>query len=248
MANNTRRVMGDNGLKKTGMPKGSKHGIKKKGKTPDGLRKGNIHAKGQKPKWSQKYLRDAIETQFTPGPFGTAYQPHYVEQAKLALMAGFTDLDLARLLRVSQMTLLNWRKKYPEFDEAVREGRKQADIKVANALFAAATGAKIEAVKIFYDSKLGETVEHKYIEHHTPNVQSAIFWLTNRDPENWKQTSRLEQSGPDGGPIETSMKYEFSQDTLQAALAKLGITNDFPETIEGSTKEGLKDAEPKKDK
>jgi hypothetical protein len=40
--------------------------------------------------------------------------------------------------------------------------------------------------------------------YYPPHPVACSFWLRNRSPEAWRDTSRTELSGPDGGPIQAA--------------------------------------------
>lgn len=68
----------------------------------------------------------------------TDYNPDYIELVIDYLSKGKTLESFAGVIRVSRTTLYNWRKLYPEFDEAVDIGQSAAlakweDLLIANA-------------------------------------------------------------------------------------------------------------------
>ena len=60
-------------------------------------------------------------------------------------------------------------------------------------------GYSHEAVKIFNDG--GQPLIVPYTEHYPPDTTAAIFWLKNRRPEQWRDKSQQELSGPGGSPL-----------------------------------------------
>jgi hypothetical protein len=55
-----------------------------------------------------------------------------------------------------------------------------------------AVGYNFEATKIFMPAGHTKRVYAPYIEHVPPDVTACIFWLKNRDPQNWRDAQLLE--------------------------------------------------------
>lgn len=86
---------------------------------------------------------------------------------------------------VDPRTFRRWRKKYPEFDEAMATGVEVANVSVSQALFRKAIGYD-------YEEKTYELVEgemrltKRVTKHVQPDVKAIMHWLYNRDPRNWR--------------------------------------------------------------
>jgi hypothetical protein len=150
-----------------------------------GAPKGNQYAKGN-----------------SGGGRPSKYEPRFADRAARACLAGFTDIEVADLLGVSVRTINTWKIEHPEFAAALKAGKAEADERVERSLFAKATGYTFDSVKIFQDK--GKPVIVPYREHVAPDTTAAIFWLKNRRPDLWRDVSRQEHTGKDGGPIESS--------------------------------------------
>lgn len=145
----------------------------------------------------------------------TAYRVEYVEQARKLCLLGATDVQLADFFGVTDTTIVNWRNKHPEFREAVREGKLEADAKVAESLYRRACGYSHDAVKIVADAKTGTEHVVPYVEHYPPDTTACIYWLKNRAPEHWRDKHHVEHSGSVGTP------QEMSDDELVARARQL---------------------------
>lgn len=110
---------------------------------------------------------------------------------------GRSDADIARTIGVNVATLTNWKSDFPDLVAALKSSKAVADALVEATLFERACGYSAPAVKVFYDAKLGQTVEHHYIEHYPPDTTACIFWLKNRQPKKWRDAHRLEVGGPE---------------------------------------------------
>ncbi len=103
---------------------------------------------------------------------------------------GKTDSQVAKLTGVSRVTIWQWRKKYPEFLNTVKEAKDVADDLVESCLFSRATGYNY--MKINKGVSFGNEWEVKVPTHIPPDVAACIFWLKNRRPEQWRDTKILE--------------------------------------------------------
>ena len=119
------------------------------------------------------------------------FKPEYVAIAKKACDLGATDMDLAEMFGVSLRTISYWRSGKPEFAEALRVGKDEADKRVEQALFNRAMGYSHEDTDIRVIE--GQVVVTPFIKHYAPDTTACIFWLKNRKPNEWR-----EKREPDG--------------------------------------------------
>ena len=115
------------------------------------------------------------------------FWPDRIDHVKAIAMRGLADNEMASILGVSEPLLNSWRKYYPEFNQAIEDGRSLPDQQVLAALHANAIGyerdqdvvvrtrrgSEIVTAKVFYP---GETAAQRY-------------WLNNRAPKYWKDRS-----------------------------------------------------------
>lgn len=88
----------------------------------------------------------------------------FVDRKGLVLVRGWardglTDVQIAKNIGITTSTLYEWKNKYPDFSEAIKESKEVADYEVESALFKKA--------------KMGD-------------VTAQIFWLKNRKPKQWR--------------------------------------------------------------
>lgn len=105
--------------------------------------------------------------------------------------AGKTNEQMAEIIGVHVRTIENWQGKHPEFMWALKEAKQIADDLVEASLFSRAVGYSYKSVKIF--SYEGDTFEHEYVEHHPPSEVACIFWLKNRQPDQWRADPKNEE-------------------------------------------------------
>lgn len=150
----------------------------------------------------------------------SSYKPEFAEQAYQHCLLGATDAVLAEHFGVALSTLSDWKNKFPEFSDALKRGKAPANADVAYALYKRATGAewmeeqafKLKSVE-YSDTgrKLRETERVEIVEvtrRAPPDPTSMIFWLKNRQPDQWRDKHDHELAGKGGGPLEIVWKGE----------------------------------------
>ena len=116
---------------------------------------------------------------------------------------GLFDEQIAKNMGVSEATLYNYKKKYPEFREALKKGKEVVDIQVENALFKKALGYNVIVQKAFklkdviYENgkkvSENERIEYATEEIHVPaDTTAQIFWLKNRKKMAWRDKVEVE--------------------------------------------------------
>lgn len=121
-----------------------------------------------------------------PGGRPTEYRAEFVEIAASMCLNGATDAEVAEELGVSLSAYYLWRAKYPEFLEALRYGKENADDRVERSLYHRAVGFSYPAVKVGFD-KHGKPIFARYEEYYPPDVGAAKMWLMNRRPKEWRE-------------------------------------------------------------
>lgn len=127
---------------------------------------------------------------------------------------GLTDRQIADSMGIAESTLYEWKKKYSEISEALKKGKEVFDAESVEALHQAGIGHYIEEVDT--DITIRDGMEIKRIRKRKrwipSNVTALIFWLKNRDPDNWKDRKAVEEVVNDDKAI---MRYiELLDDEL----------------------------------
>lgn len=119
-----------------------------------------------------------------------------IEQIESMRRQGLSNGQIAEEYGIAESTLKTLSHACPALFEALKRGREEADRKVENALFKAATGYTVDVVKpqklrqTRYDDK-GRRYDYEIIEDHTerqyvkPDNAAMIFWLKNRKGDEW---------------------------------------------------------------
>lgn len=145
------------------------------------------------------------------------YKEEYASLAFNYCLLGATDEDLATFFEVQKSTINNWKNDYPEFLDSIKKGKVQADAIIASSLYNRAKGAIINQQQAFkvkrvsYNDK-GNRIETESIEivdlqqEQPPDTTAAIFWLKNRNPNNWRDKTSTELTGKDGKDLISSIQ------------------------------------------
>lgn len=137
----------------------------------------------------------------------TKYKSEFAEQARKYCLLGAIDKDLAVFFEVDELTINRWKDAHPEFCKALKEGKDEADAKVADRLFNRALGYSHPEDKIFNNNGIPMVVPT--MKHYPPDTTACIFWLKNRQKDQWRDKQDHELTGKDGGPLQTNLEITF---------------------------------------
>lgn len=104
---------------------------------------------------------------------------------------GLFDKQIAKNMGISLATYYLYKKKYPEIQEAIEEGKEVVDVEVENALLKRALGYNytLRKQKVTKDGNIIDYEE----QYHVPGETIAqIFWLKNRRPKEWRERVEVE--------------------------------------------------------
>lgn len=134
----------------------------------------------------------------------TKYSKALCTRAKKEARQGLTDEEIAKALGISTSSFYLYISKYSEFSEAIKGGRQSAIAKVTNSLFKRAVGMETIERHLDYTppGDAGGAPKVKSIREVkktlAPDVTAQIFFLKNRDPENWKDSHKVDNTSSDG--------------------------------------------------
>lgn len=109
---------------------------------------------------------------------------------------GLTDADIAHNIGINVATLYDWKKKYPNIDNALKKGKEVVDIIVENALFKRAIGCTVEETHVREITKNGITTKtvEKFKREIPGDTVAQIYWLKNRRPDKWRDKPREDEA------------------------------------------------------
>ncbi len=129
----------------------------------------------------------------------TSYRDEYAEKAHKLCLLGITDVDLADMFDIAVSTLYEWKKKVPDFSEALLAGKKFADAEVASSLFERAKGYTCDDIHVSQFG--GKVIITNIKKHYPPDVAAAKLWLTNRQPDLWREKVDMNLGGQAENPL-----------------------------------------------
>jgi hypothetical protein len=173
---------------------------------------------------------------FQPGNPGrpTSYRAEYDQIArKFFLMAkAGTDEDLADLLDTDVATLRKWKKKFPSFSAAIKQGKHHSDLEVAESTYFKATGGSVIVKEIVnvpvWDAaakrvlKMPQVMETtKYIEG---DSRAQHLWLMNRQGKHWRSGFALSDQPPPAGSqqptVNVNITLQAEREQIEAIMAR----------------------------
>lgn len=99
---------------------------------------------------------------------------------------GAKDIDICNYLGITYTTFYKWISKYPEFENAIKNGKEVVDRKVENALLKRCLGFEYTEIKRIREN--GVVVKEEKTRKYTPpDVTACAIWLNNRKPDEWKR-------------------------------------------------------------
>ena len=124
----------------------------------------------------------------------------WLEEENLILLKswaidGLTDEQIAKQIGIATSTLYERKNKFSEISEALKKGKKIFDAESVQALHKAGIGHYVEEVDTDITIRNGEEIKRirKRKRWIPSNVTALIFWLKNRDPDNWKDRKAVEE-------------------------------------------------------
>lgn len=129
----------------------------------------------------------------------TKYKAEYCEQAAKLCALGATDAQMADFFGVAVSTIALWKVQHPEFSDAIKVPKEQADDRVEQSLYRRACGYEHDEVDIRVIE--GQIVKTELRKVYPPDAVAAMFWLKNRRSDKWRDIKAVELSGEGGGPI-----------------------------------------------
>ncbi len=155
----------------------------------------------------------------------TKYLEAYNKQAYKLTLLGYTDEELASFFNVDKQTIYNWKDKYTEFFDSIREGKELADANIAESLYKKGKGFTYKERVIVFKKPKEEIEGEELLEISTeelikrakelgieeiritekeslPDTNAAIRWLSNRQRKKWRlnpdnqEDERSQHQGP----------------------------------------------------
>lgn len=111
---------------------------------------------------------------------------------------GLSNDQIAENMGIDRSTLYDWVKKYTDFADVLKRTKEVTVYEVEDAMFKAAKGYYVEETKTI-TNKDGKTLRvetnKKWVP---PNTTAQIFYLKNKDPENWRERNDVSVTASNG--------------------------------------------------
>lgn len=132
----------------------------------------------------------------------TKYNKKYNDQVFKLCLLGAKDKQLADFFNVCEKTINNWKKAEPEFLQSLKKGKDEADMAIASSLYDRAKGFTYTTQKAFKcRTGSGADLKEEVVvididEYIPPDATSIIFWLKNRNPDQWRENKDNDNPTP----------------------------------------------------
>ena len=142
----------------------------------------------------------------------TLFKAEILKQAEVMAGYGLIEAQIAHVFQISPFTLSRWKKRHPEFGQALKRGESIANHEVVKSLYKRAIGYNYDEIT-YEKSKVGglgigiskgeiESIKHvdSYktkitVKEIAPDTTAQIFWLKNRLPDAWRDKTEIKGEG-----------------------------------------------------
>ena len=141
----------------------------------------------------------AVRRSYSKKDLDREHRHEMIVMARELGLAGATEIEAAEQFGVSVQRLRKWRAADHVFDFAMRSVGDALNAAVERSLFHKAMGYSYRSEKIMTRSLPGggsEIVRVPVVEHVPPSEAAMIFWLKNRDRENWADRREIVDKTP----------------------------------------------------
>ena len=106
---------------------------------------------------------------------------------------GKTDKQIAEIIGISIATFYEWKNRFPEFTDALKNGKEVVDRQVESMLLQKALGrAESEEILYSYDEYGNQVEERRIVKKPVADTAAITLWLKNRMGDKW--TDKVEHS------------------------------------------------------
>lgn len=148
-----------------------------------------------------------------PSKYETHVAPR-LEEIKDWVRNGATDEEVAKKLGISRDSLIEYKKKFSEFSDTLKETKEMVDSQVENSLLKRALGYSYEEVTKERDNS-GMLVTTKIVTKQVvPDTTAQIFWLKNRRRDKWKEKP-VEGGGEAGNQGGATFEFVFKDMSIK---------------------------------
>jgi len=147
----------------------------------------------------------------------TKYNESLPKEAEKLAEKGLKNKEIAEQLGIAKSTFYDYKKKFSEFPNSIKKGKKASIKPIENSMYARARGydyeEQVTEERIREDGTQHPAVVRTLKKHMPGDVTAQIFWLKNRMPKNWRDGKNIELTDKDGAllapkPIEITIKRE----------------------------------------
>lgn len=140
------------------------------------------------------------------------WTPQCVSMAYRYAILGATDRQIAEFLEISPDTVDLWKRTHPEFSNALRRGKAEADARQAESLYLCGMGYEYEEdVVTVYKGTVHVTRVKKYAKR---NAWAAYKWLSLRQRQLWHDTQQVDINNTNINRFEVDLSGLSTEDLV----------------------------------
>lgn len=184
--------------------------------------------------FKEKYPEMAVQIQESDRKPGTPahWKKDYTRMIFWMALAGLQDAEIANIIGIQQNLLDHWKKRYPDFKEALMKGRVESVAVASYNMFRAGNGFEHMAEKIIpnrvkeYHPDTGRVISERteilrvpYTKKYPPNVAALTKFLAAKYPEVWGDRSEVVHTGEVNHKVKAADLTSKQLKTLQQVAA-----------------------------
>ncbi len=154
----------------------------------------------------------------------STYNPdRHPELARCLALGGHTDVEIAKILGVTERTLNRWKNSHPDFCQSLKGGKEPVDKSVENELLhncRSEQWIEVESRYIVVKGKKKLVSVKEIPKRRLGNVTAQIFWLKNRKPKEWRDA---QQHDVDLTAIVTHTRADEARKKIAALASGKGV-------------------------
>lgn len=139
------------------------------------------------------------------------FDPKFIVFARKLALMGCNRVEIAHNLGADRYTFNEWVHCFPEFANAIDEGKMLSQFEVVDALYKRCVGFKVKKTTTYRNGDTSVTEEFV-----VPDVPAIRYWLENRCGRHWKAQIAIAEAAPNSNELNARV-VEYPRKDAEAA-------------------------------